>query len=231
MAVAEFFSFRDDWHQDDRARPLVRQYQQALDAVLREYPDLGNCAVACCHCGIRFLTHPRNALRRDLGCPFGCRDHHRCRRSQQRSQAYYRTDSGRRKKKRLNARRRAEGDSTGNASQPAGDSSTVPVESPAVESVVVSASRPGDSTPGASWSAAAADADLGLPLDGFVLDEVTLINSRVLPYLQLVVRLLEGRRITREELLAMLGKSLRQRSIGRRPRREYVLRYLRQHPP
>jgi hypothetical protein len=79
--------------------------------------------------------------------------------------------------------------------------------------------------------AAAAEADLGIALDGFVLDEVTLVNSRVLAYLQLVVRLLEGRGITRDELLATLRASLRQRSIGRQPRREYVLRYLHQHPP
>ena len=73
VAIAEVFSFREDWHQDDRARPLVRQYQLTLDAVLRDRPDLQDCAVRCCHCGIRFFTHPRNAGRRDLRCPFGCR--------------------------------------------------------------------------------------------------------------------------------------------------------------
>jgi len=96
---------------------------------------------------------------------------------------------------------------------------------------VASVARPADSS-GSAWGlAAATDADLGIALDGFVLDEVTLVNSRVLAYLQLVVRLLEGRKITREELLAALRVSLRQRSIGRQPRREYVLRYLDQHPP
>jgi hypothetical protein len=47
----------------------------------------------------------------------------------------------------------------------------------------------------------------------------------------MVASVIEGRTIHREELLAALRKSVRQRSIGRRPRREYVLRFLHQHPP
>jgi hypothetical protein len=74
-------------------------------------------------------------------------------------------------------------------------------------------------------------ANVTLPLDGFVLDETALVNSPVLPYVLLVVNLLEGSALTREELLATLRNSMRQRSMGRRPRREYVLDYLNQHPP
>jgi len=70
-----------------------------------------------------------------------------------------------------------------------------------------------------------------LPLEGFVLDEPTLVNSRILPYVLMVASLIERRTIRREELLAALRKRMRQHSIGRRPRREYVLQYLNQHPP
>lgn len=73
--------------------------------------------------------------------------------------------------------------------------------------------------------------NLTLALEGFVLDERALVNSRVLPYVQMVASVLEGRTISREELLAALRKSMRQRSMGRLPHREYVLRYLNQHPP
>ena len=66
---------------------------------------------------------------------------------------------------------------------------------------------------------------------GFVLDERALVNSRILPYAQMVASVIEGRTISRDELIAALRKSMRQRSIGRWPRREYVLRYLNQHPP
>ena len=56
---------------------------------------------------------------------------------------------------------------------------------------------------------------LTLHLDGFVLDEPTLVNSRILPYVRMVASVLEGRTISREELLAALLKRMRQRSIGR----------------
>jgi hypothetical protein len=72
---------------------------------------------------------------------------------------------------------------------------------------------------------------LTLNLDGFVLEESTLVNSRVLPYVRMVVSVLEGRRISREQLMVALRTCIRQRSIGRLSRREYVLHYLNEHPP
>jgi len=72
---------------------------------------------------------------------------------------------------------------------------------------------------------------LTLHLDDFVLDEPTLVNSRILPYVRMVASVLEGRMISCGELLAALLRRMRQRSIGRRHRREYILRYLNQHPP
>ncbi len=70
-----------------------------------------------------------------------------------------------------------------------------------------------------------------LPLEGVSLDETTLRNSPVLPYVALVASLIERRIIGREELVAVLRRSMRQRSMGRQSRREYVVRYLQQHPP
>ena len=42
---------------------------------------------------------------------------------------------------------------------------------------------------------------------------------------------IEGRAIRRQELLGALQRSMRQRSFDRMPRREYVLHFLKQHPP
>jgi len=70
-----------------------------------------------------------------------------------------------------------------------------------------------------------------LSLEGFVLDDSTLVNSHILPYVLIVASILERRTIRREELIAALRTSMRQRSIDLRPRREYVLRLLKQHPP
>mgnify|MGYP001769193264 CR=1 FL=1 len=73
--------------------------------MLRAKPHLRACLTRCRHCRIYFLTHPRNARRRNLRCPFGCREAHRKRASAQRSAAYYRDPKGKRKKSDLNQRR------------------------------------------------------------------------------------------------------------------------------
>jgi len=72
---------------------------------------------------------------------------------------------------------------------------------------------------------------LTLNPEGFVLDESTLVNSRILPYVRMLVSVLEGRTISHEELITTLRQRIRQRSLGRLSRREYILHYLNQHPP
>ena len=68
-------------------------------------------------------------------------------------------------------------------------------------------------------------------LEDFALDEATLVNSSMLSYLAMLVSVIEGCVISREDLLNTLRRSMRQRSFDRLPRREYVLRFLDQHPP
>jgi hypothetical protein len=78
---------------------------------------------------------------------------------------------------------------------------------------------------------AARSENVALPLEGLFLDQPTLVNSRILPHVLMVASVIEGRTIRRDELVAALCKRMRQHSIRRRPRREYVLCYLNQHPP
>lgn len=73
--------------------------------------------------------------------------------------------------------------------------------------------------------------EVSLVLDGFTLDEVTLVNSSLLPYLAMIASLIEGREIGVEELLHLLQQSMRQRSFDRLPRREYALYFLNHYPP
>lgn len=67
------------------------------------------------------------------------------------------------------------------------------------------------------------------------ITDTTLANSLVLQYLAMAASFFERRIVSRDELIVALRKRLwqgmRQRSIGHRARREYVLRYLNQHPP
>lgn len=76
-----------------------------LRSVLRAKPHLRVGLTRCRQCGIFFLTHPRNAGRHDLRCPFGCREAHRRQASARRSAAYYCDPKGKRKKRDLNQRR------------------------------------------------------------------------------------------------------------------------------
>jgi hypothetical protein len=83
----------------------VGPYYVELRSVLRTHARLRSCLCRCRECRIFFLTHLRNAGRRDLRCPFGCRETHRKRNSTQRSVAYYRTAEGKEKKKLQNGKR------------------------------------------------------------------------------------------------------------------------------
>jgi hypothetical protein len=81
-----------------------------LGKVVQELPHLAQCLKRCRHCGILFLTHPRNTQRNDIACPFGCRDAQRKRKSIERSTAYYQTPEGKIKKQQQNARRKSRGE-------------------------------------------------------------------------------------------------------------------------
>ena len=204
--MEKVFSFRADWHQDDRAKPLVRQYQTAVDSAVQSHPELRGCVVCCVHCGIRFLTHPRNAGRRDLRCPFGCRRQHRRECANRRSGAYYRSPQGNRAKKRRNLRRSCR-------------------QAPATAPPPALAQQPPTDEPHA------AEAPAQLRLETVVLDESALARSSLLPYVRMLLRLIDGVKLTCREVLAVLRESLRQRSIGVRRRIDYILGFLHQHPP
>jgi hypothetical protein len=106
IQIAAHFRFVEDWYRGGPVLALVRAYYAVLRSVLRAQPELRRCRTRCRHCGIFFLTHPRNAGRQDLRCPFGCREAHRRHQSARRSAAYYRDEAGKEKKRGLNAKRR-----------------------------------------------------------------------------------------------------------------------------
>lgn len=174
-------------------------------------PELRRCVVGCAHCRIPFLTHPCNAGRTDLRCPFGCRQHHRRQRSSQRSGAYYRTPSGRAKKEQLNRRRYRRSPA---AADPPQHDPGPPKASP---------SEPSPDNEGPE--------QVELQLEEVVLNEARVRHSPLLPYVRMVVSLIEGFRLTCQELLCLLLRALRQHSFVFRSRIDYVLRFLHEHPP
>lgn len=80
-------------------------YYRQLRLLLSDRPELRDLLVRCRICRIFFLTHPRNAGRRDLRCHFGCQESDQARKSVDRSTDYYRSEQGKAKKRELNARR------------------------------------------------------------------------------------------------------------------------------
>ena len=158
----------------------MKQYYVVLRSVLRSRPDLRRCLSRCRHCRIFFLTHPRNAGRTDLGCPFGCREAHRKQRSTERSVAYYATAEGKTKKKMQNGKR-SQGEAPADAHPPIPGSPELP--------------------------------------------------ARMVSYVAMVASLIEGRRVSQEEIVRMWLRAMRQHSMARRRRIDYVVAQLNQYGP
>jgi hypothetical protein len=81
----------------------VLEYYALVRSGLRAHPHLRPYLKRCRHCRIYFFTHPRNAKRTDLRCPFGCREAHRRASSTARSVAYH--QEHKEKKAAMNRRR------------------------------------------------------------------------------------------------------------------------------
>lgn len=180
VKIQEHFQFFPDWYRgSDSVRELVGQYYVVLRSLLQQRAQLRPHLCRCRHCRIFFLTHPRNAGRRDLACPFGCRQAHRRQNSTRRSVEYYRSREGKVKKHLHNQRRRSR-----SPSPPQAD--------------------PADQQAGKT----------GKEMN---------FDSGILRYVQIVTSLIEGRRVSAAEILRMLTRAVRQHSMARRRRRDYVL--------
>ena len=184
VQIQELFQFCPDWYRrNELVRARVGQYYVVLRSVVRHKPPLRRCLSRCRHCGIFFLTHPRNAGRRDLGCPFGCQAAHRKQSSTARSVAYYRNSVGKQKKRTQNNKRR---------------------------------NHPGRADP---------PRRVTIGRQGEERQQLPLPANPVLGYIGMVVSLIEGRRVSQEEIVEMLAQAVRQHSISRRRRMEYLLSY------
>jgi len=196
---------------------LVLEYYVVLRSVLRAKPHRRKCLSRCRHCGIFFLADPRNAGRCDLGCPFGCSQAHRRRESIRRSTEYYRGEEGRKYKRRQNQRQQEKRRLRNGAEEPPeGNGLESPTEpNPSYESKAPDPSPP---PPTAAW-----------PQNGQV--SLPPPPEHLLQYLEMVVSLIEERPVSREEILEMLQRVFRQRSICRRRRVDQTVVWLHEHPP
>jgi len=186
IKIQKYFQFGPDWYRrHGEIRDLVLQYYFVLRSVLRAKPCLRRCLTRCRHCRIFFLTHPSNAGRRDLGCPFGCRDEHRKHHSRIRSTEYYRTAEGKFKKRMQNSKR---------------------------------------------GKVAAKESLSGEGQAAFEPREPR-FHAHTVDYLRMAISLIEGRPVTTAEILEMLSRAMRQHSLVRGHRTDYILRHLNERAP
>jgi len=182
-------------------------YYSALREVLRRRPHLRDLLTRCRHCRIFFLCDPRNWGREGLGCPFGCADAHRRKQSAKRSADYYRTRAGKAKKRLLNGRRRGDGARGGEVRKGSGsEESQAPATSTEVEPEASEAAL--EHQPAAIH-----------------------FSAGIVGHVRMVVSLIEGVAVSREEVLSMLERVVRQHSILKGGRRAYVLDGLAEHSP
>lgn len=105
LKIQALFQPVSDWYQNLKSSVLIGRYLYLVNFIVSRRAVLQNCLVSCKHCQIPFITYPCNAGRKDLGCPFGCREFLRSENSKKRSIEYYQTDDGKKTKKRLNQKR------------------------------------------------------------------------------------------------------------------------------
>ena len=90
---------------------------------------------------------------------------------------------------------------------------------------------PPDSPAGPPPASASWPAPPELRPEEVVLDELSVAHSPLLPYVRMVVSLIEGVAFTCQEVVHLLRLALRQRSIGARCASDYLLDAWPQRPP
>jgi hypothetical protein len=83
----------------------------------------------------------------------------------------------------------------------------------------------------AEKGAAAPASDSDPALEGTPEPEDVELDAGMVEYVQLTTSLIEGREVSREEILEMLRRAVRQHSIGSERRLDYILRVLKKEPP
>ena len=188
-----------------------------LRSVLIAKPHRRKCLSRCRHCGIFFLTHPRNAGRKDLRCPFGCRRAHRRQESIRRSTEYYRDEEGRKYKRRQNERQQEKRRSRTAAEKQAGENGSGEPAPPEPHWP-----KAKDDGAGPTWP---------LPPQGTPAARFRPPPGHLIDYVRMVVSLIEERPVSRTEILEMLQRVLRQHTMGRRRRIDHTVAWLHEHPP
>ena len=186
---------------------MARHYYFILRSVLHDQPHLRHYLTRCTHCPIFFITHPCNAGRTDLGCPFGCSETHRKNESTKRSTAYYQTPEGKEKKKQLNANARNKtNQTTGEREEPSSQNKNINEEPLTLD----------------EQNAEKNNSDK---------DKTIHPDKKMLHYLQCLFNLIDRQFLSYQQILDLLNRKIRQHHLRKRKEIEYVIDYCRSKPP
>lgn len=72
---------------------------------------------------------------------------------------------------------------------------------------------------------------MALRIGGVVLSTEALLSSRLIKYVRMLTQLIDGVDLSREQLIDVLCRAMRQHRIANRRRVDYVLGFLHRHPP
>jgi hypothetical protein len=185
-----------------------------------------HCLTRCGHCRIFLLTHCRNHRQLHLVCcPFGCRAERDRRDSIQRSGAYYKKHPER--KRIQNQRRYRLGPSPSGRGPAAGPERQNPrADSPPIHSRGASVSEPAEGAPGGS------DPDPPPQCPPELIEVLPkAADPEVIGYVRVIVSLIEGRRVSLEEIWQSLLNFSRQRPIARERKIDQTVDWLNANPP
>jgi hypothetical protein len=250
-----------DWHRKGNVRGLVGIYYTVLRSLLRNQPHLRRYLLRCRHCWVFFLTDPRNAGREDIGCPFGCSEHHRRESSNKRSTEHNASAVGKIKRyQRKMARELAAALASAEASEapdahpgamiPAGQAAGPPSLEEVPPSPRQDLPPPSQEPPAPLRDSTATIAETAVaeretrsievrgpdpsrelaPRPGDGLERAAAgdgeYDAGILRYVRTVVSLIEGRRVSPAEVLAMLQRTKRQHSFARERPLDHAVRRL-----
>lgn len=193
----------------------------------------------CCECQIPFLCDPRNVWRPEPRCPFRCRQRRKRECGNRRSQKAYQKKENRKAKKVHNCRRQDPNFRRNQASLPDvlihentdPDPGICVVDITCHLCVVDASSVEAPSVDTSTTLLPFEFPKVELEYAGVTLQPADIEKSSALSYLRMLLRVIDQVSVSHQELVEILLLSMRQRSMVRRPRRDYVVSFLNSHPP
>jgi len=179
------------------------EYYQVLRSILRRQPHRRRCLTRCRHCRIFFLTDPRNAGRKDER-KVGRKDlgcPFGCRKAHRRQQSTRRSVAY----YQTDDGKRRKRDL--NQRRPAAYRSPAPAQEAQPEPQAPPPPAPRPMAVQAPWP------------------------EPLVQHVRVVVRLIEGRSVSRAETLQLLAQVLRQHRLARRRKIDHTVAWLNEHPP